>query len=50
MNKLNPNAPVSHQQVLGLAERVANAGFDIVKLETLRTFDGKPGFTVTQGQ
>ncbi len=46
----NAQATVTHQQVFALAEKVAAAGYDIVKMETLRTFDGKPGFTVTQGQ
>ncbi len=50
MNQSNPDATVTHGQVFGLAEKVAAAGFDIVKIETLRNFDGKPGFTVTQGQ
>jgi hypothetical protein len=30
--------------------RVTAAGHDIVKTETLRTFDGQQGFTLAQGQ
>ena len=29
---------------------VAGSGLDIMKTETLRTFDGKHGFTLAQGQ
>jgi isocitrate dehydrogenase len=30
--------------------KVTAAGYDIVKTETLRTFDGQQGFTLAQGQ
>jgi isocitrate dehydrogenase len=43
-------AGVTHAQVAGLYQKVASAGYDIVKTESLRTFDGKPGFTLAQGQ
>jgi isocitrate dehydrogenase len=43
-------ATVTHAQVAGLYQKVAAAGYDIVKTESLRTFDGKPGFTLAQGQ
>ena len=43
-------AVVTHAQVAGLYQKVAAAGYDIVKTESLRTFDGKPGFTLAQGQ
>ncbi len=49
-NKSDPNATVTHQQVFALAEKVAAAGYDVVKIETLRNYDGKPGFTLAQGQ
>jgi isocitrate dehydrogenase len=42
--------PVSHAQIAGLYSKVANAGYDIVKTESLRNFDGKQGFTLAQGQ
>ena len=38
------------QQVLALLGRVANLGLDIVMTESLRNYDGKPGFTLAQGQ
>ena len=41
---------ITHTDVSTLFEKVANAGYDIVKIETLRTYDGKPGFTLAQGQ
>jgi isocitrate dehydrogenase len=43
-------AVVTHAQVAGLYQKMAAAGYDIVKTESLRTFDGKPGFTLAQGQ
>jgi isocitrate dehydrogenase len=50
MSKTNPNAKVTHEQVFALAGKVAAAGYDVVKIETLRNFDGKPGYTLAQGQ
>lgn len=41
---------VSHAQVVGLLDRVAKAGYDFVKFESLCTFDGKPAFSLGQGQ
>jgi isocitrate dehydrogenase len=43
-------ALVTHAQVAGLYQKMTAAGYDIVKTESLRTFDGKPGFTLAQGQ
>jgi isocitrate dehydrogenase len=43
-------AVISHAQVAGLYQKVSAAGYDIVKTESLRLFDGKPGFTLAQGQ
>jgi isocitrate dehydrogenase len=34
----------------GLVERVAAAGIDIAATQTLRTFDGKAGYTLAQGE
>ncbi|MGI8991663.1 MAG: NADP-dependent isocitrate dehydrogenase [Bryobacteraceae bacterium] len=44
------NQKVTHEQILGLMQRVSAAGYDIIKIETLRNFDGKPGYTLAQGQ
>jgi isocitrate dehydrogenase len=41
---------VSHAQLVGLLDRMAKAGFDFVKFESLCAFDGKPGFSLGQGQ
>jgi isocitrate dehydrogenase len=43
-------AAVTHTQVAGLYQKMSAAGYDIVKTESLRTFDGKAGFTLAQGQ
>jgi isocitrate dehydrogenase len=43
-------ATVTHAQVAGLYQKMAAAGYDIVKTESLRIFDGKAGFTLAQGQ
>lgn len=42
--------PISHPQVIGLLTRLASAGLDFIKTEHLYTFDGKPGFSLGQGQ
>jgi isocitrate dehydrogenase len=46
----NGNNTVSHAQISALYQKVTAAGYDIVKTETLRTFDGQQGFTLAQGQ
>ena len=38
------------EQCLALLGRVAQAGIDIAMTESLRTFDGQPGYTLAQGQ
>jgi isocitrate dehydrogenase len=44
------DGPVSHVQIIALLNRVAEAGFDFVKTENLCTFDGQPGYSLSQGQ
>jgi len=41
---------VTHAQIVALLDRVARAGYDFVKFESLCTFDGKPGYSLSQGQ
>jgi len=41
---------VSHAQIIGLLGRVAEAGLDFIKTEHLCNFDGKAGYTLSQGQ
>jgi isocitrate dehydrogenase len=43
-------ATVTHAQIAGIYQKLTAAGYDVVKTESLRTFDGKPGFTLAQGQ
>jgi isocitrate dehydrogenase len=43
-------ATVTQAQIIGLMQKVVAAGFDIVKTETLRNFDGQRGYTLAQGQ
>lgn len=41
---------VTHQDIAELLQRAATAGLDFLKVETLFTFDGKPGFSASQGE
>jgi hypothetical protein len=41
---------VRQDQIVALFQKVIGAGYDVVKMETLRTFDGKPGYSLAQGQ
>jgi isocitrate dehydrogenase len=43
-------AEATHAQIAAIYQKVTAAGYDIVKTETLRTFDGQQGFTLAQGQ
>lgn len=43
-------ATVSHADVADLLNRAAATGIDFLKIETLWTFDGKPGFSASQGE
>lgn len=40
----------SYHGILHLLSRITKAGFEIIKTENLYLFDGKPAFTVAQGQ
>lgn len=44
------DAEVSNEAIVSLLERVNKAGFDFIKTEGLYFFDGKPGFSMGQGQ
>lgn len=41
---------VSHHDVANLLRNLADCGMDFIKTELLYTFDGKPGFSLAQGQ
>jgi isocitrate dehydrogenase len=43
-------APVSKTQILNLLNRIDQNNFDLIKMETLCTFDGEPGYSLGQGQ
>jgi isocitrate dehydrogenase len=43
-------AGVTPKQVIALQERVIALGLEIAMTENLRNYDGKPGFTLAQGQ
>jgi isocitrate dehydrogenase len=47
---MTPGKTVTVMQILSLILRVGNARFDPVKTEHLFLFDGKPGFSLGQGQ
>jgi isocitrate dehydrogenase len=42
-------AAVSHNEVVSLLQRVADAGFDFIKTENLCDFDGQRGYSLDQG-
>ncbi len=43
-------APTSHAAIAALLQRFADAKIDFIKTEHLCTFDGKPGYSLGQGQ
>lgn len=43
-------AAVTHAEIADLLSRAAAKGIDFLKVETLFTFDGKPGFSASQGE
>ena len=46
----NSNPVVNYQQIIDLMQRADRAGFEIIKTEGLYNFDGKAGFSLSQGQ
>lgn len=44
------DAPVTKAQILNLLNRIDQTGLDLIKMETLCTFDGETGFSLGQGQ
>jgi isocitrate dehydrogenase len=46
----NESAPMTHQQIVNLLDRMQKAGLDFIKTENLYTFDGQKGFTASQGE
>jgi isocitrate dehydrogenase len=44
------NAPVTHQQIVNLLDRLGKSGLDFIKIENLYTFDGQKGYVASQGE
>ena len=44
------NGTIAHTQIVELLGKLAAAGYDFIKTEHLYNFDGKAGFTMSQGQ
>jgi isocitrate dehydrogenase len=42
--------PISHDHILQLLGKLRQAGYDFVQTENLCTFDGKPGYSMGQGE
>jgi isocitrate dehydrogenase len=45
-----PDVALNKKMVIRLLEKVNNAGLDFIKTEHLYNFDGKPGYSLGQGQ
>jgi isocitrate dehydrogenase len=45
-----PGSRFDHATIAALLSRLASAGVDFIKTETLCTFDGEPGYSLGQGQ
>ena len=43
-------AEIDHGQITSLLERVNAAGLEFIKIDTLCTFDGQPGYSLGQGE
>lgn len=44
------NGPVAYDEILRLLSEISSKSLDIIKTENLCTFDGKPGYSMGQGQ
>lgn len=42
--------PLTHRQICGLLQRIADAGLDFVKTESLCNFDGQRAYSLDQGE
>jgi isocitrate dehydrogenase len=41
---------IAHSEIVDLLQRLSAAGFDFIKTENLYNFDGKPGYSLGQGE
>lgn len=46
----NAGKTIGHAEIVALLQRVADAGFDFIKIENLYNFDGQAGYTLGQGE
>ena len=46
---LSHQGTINHAQITNLLERVANSGFDFIKIENLYNFDGQSGYSSVSG-
>lgn len=42
--------PVTYQEIINVLQQFDKQGLDVIKVESLYTFDGKPGFSLAQGE
>lgn len=50
MSSAAENGPVTHAQVIAQLQALLGANYDFIKYESLCTFDGRPDFSLGQGQ
>ncbi|GAC1615347.1 MAG: NADP-dependent isocitrate dehydrogenase [Ktedonobacteraceae bacterium] len=43
------NNTITHAQITALLQRIADSGFDFIKIENLYNFDGQPGYSSVSG-
>jgi isocitrate dehydrogenase len=41
---------IAHQDITNLLSKLASAKIDFIKVEILHNFDGKPGYSLAQGE
>ena len=41
---------INHNDIVSLLQEIENIGLDFIKMETLCSFDGKPGYSLAQGE
>ncbi len=47
---LAASGSISHNQIISLLQRINDIGLDFIKTEHLYTFDGDPGYSLSQGE
>jgi len=47
---LKMDKPGTYADVISITQQLTDAGYDVIKTENLNTFDGKPTFSLGQGQ